>query len=64
MAGKKDTKADPASPVCYLDQGDAAYKGYLTSKEIVAELRRLMARIEDDRVHAKLMEIVRELEKP
>ena len=64
MAGEKDVKPDPASPVCYLGEGDPAYAGYLTGREIAGELRRIMARIQDDRVHGKLMEIVRELEKP
>jgi len=64
MAPDTKDKGDPASPVCYMSESDPAYAGYLGRAEIASELRRLMARIEDDRLHAKLMKIVRELEAP
>lgn len=60
MAPEDDDES--ASPVCYLGEGDPAYAGYLSDREIAAELRRLMGRVADGGVHAKLMEIVRALE--
>jgi hypothetical protein len=57
-----DEKTDPASPVCYLGEGDPGYAGYLSDTEVAAELRRLMGRVSDDRLHAKLLQLARELE--
>ena len=57
-----DEKADPASPVCYMGDGDLSYAGYLSDTAVAAELRRLMGRVSDDHLHAKLLQLARELE--
>ncbi len=57
-----EDRNEPSSPVCYMGEGDPAYAGYLSDREIVVELRRLMGRVADQDVHAKLLEIVRALE--
>jgi hypothetical protein len=46
-----------ASSVCSLDEAPDAWRGYLTPAEILAELDRLLPRIRDDALHAKLKAI-------
>ncbi|WP_374300310.1 hypothetical protein [Ferrovibrio sp.] len=52
-----DKPRPSASPACSLDEAPDAYRGYLTPAEIAAELDRLLPRIRDDRLHAKLKAI-------
>jgi hypothetical protein len=58
-----EDESTPTSLVCFLPQADAAHAGYLSRAEIALELRRLMARIKEDGLHARLKVIVEELEK-
>lgn len=52
-----DDEKPNASSVCNLDEATDAWRGYLTPAEIVAELDRLLPRIRDDALHAKLRAI-------
>jgi len=51
-------KPNPSSStVCSLDEAPDAWRGYLSPAEIVAELDKLLPRIRDDALHAKLKAI-------
>lgn len=47
----------PSSTVCSLDEAPDAWRGYLSPAEIAAELDKLLPRIRDDALHAKLKAI-------
>lgn len=47
----------PSSTVCRLDEAPDAWRGYLSPAEIAAELDKLLPRIRDDALHAKLQTI-------
>lgn len=47
----------PSSTVCSLDEAPEAWRGYLSPAEIAAELDKLLPRIRDDALHAKLKAI-------
>lgn len=47
----------PNSTVCSLDEAPDAWRGYLSPAELAAELDKLLPRIRDDAVHAKLKAI-------
>jgi len=47
----------PSSTVCSLDEAPDAWRGYLSPAEIAAELDKLLPRIRDDALHAKLKTI-------
>jgi hypothetical protein len=47
----------PSSTVCSLEEAPDAWRGYLSPVEIAAELDRLLPRIRDDALHAKLKAI-------
>lgn len=47
----------PSSTVCSLDEAPEVWRGYLSRPEIVAELDRLLPRIKDDALHARLKAI-------
>jgi hypothetical protein len=44
----------PSSTVCSLDEASDAWRGYLSPAELAAELDKLLSRIRDDALHAKL----------
>ncbi|PJI42030.1 hypothetical protein [Ferrovibrio sp.] len=51
-------KPNPSSStVCSLGEAPDAWRGYLSPAEIVAELDKLLPRIRDDALHAKLKAI-------
>jgi hypothetical protein len=52
-----DDEKPTASSVCSLDEAPDAWRGYLAPAEIVAELDRLLPRIRDNALHAKLKAI-------
>ena len=47
----------PNSTVCSLDEAPDAWRGYLSPAELAAELDRLLPRIRDNALHAKLKAI-------
>lgn len=47
----------PASAVCNLDEAPEAWRGYLSPAELAVELDKLLPRIRDDALHAKLKAI-------
>jgi hypothetical protein len=47
----------PSSTVCSLDEAPEAWRGYLSPAELATELDRLLPRIRDDALHAKLKAI-------
>lgn len=47
----------PSSTVCSLEEAPDAWRGYLSPSEIAAELDKLLPRIRDDALHAKLKAI-------
>lgn len=47
----------PSSTVCSLEEAPDAWRGYLSPAEIAAELDKLLPRIRDDVLHAKLKAI-------
>jgi hypothetical protein len=49
-----DKPNPPSSTVCSLDEAPDAWRGYLSPAEIVAELDKLLPRIRDDALHARL----------
>lgn len=53
-----EKKPNPSSStVCSLDEAPDAWRGYLSVPEIAAELDKLLPRIRDDALHAKLKAI-------
>lgn len=53
-----ETKPNPpSSTVCSLDEAPDVWRGYLSPAEIAAELDKLLPRIRDDALHAKLKAI-------
>jgi hypothetical protein len=52
-----DKPLPPASSVCSLEEAPDAWRGYLSPAEIAAELDRLLPRIRDDALHARLKAI-------
>lgn len=47
----------PSSTVCSLDEAPEAWRGYLSPAELAVELDKLLPRIRDDALHAKLKSI-------
>lgn len=47
----------PASAVCSLDEAPDVWRGYLSPAELAAELDKLLPRIRDDALHARLKAI-------
>ncbi len=47
----------PSSTTCNLDEAPDAWRGYLSPAELAAELDKLLPRIRDDALHAKLKSI-------
>ena len=52
-----DKPNPPNSTVCNLDEAPDAWRGYLSPAELAAELDKLLPRIRDDALHAKLKAI-------
>lgn len=52
-----DQPKPSASTVCSLDEAPDAWRGYLSPAEVAAELDRLLPRIRDDALHARLKAI-------
>lgn len=59
-----DKPNPPSSTVCSLDEAPDAWRGYLTPAELAAELDRLLPRIRDDALHARLKAIRDSLTNP
>lgn len=57
-----DKPQTSASNVCSLEEAPDAWRGYLSPAEIAAELDRLLLRVRDDALHAKLKAIRDELQ--
>ncbi len=47
----------PSSTTCNLDEAPDAWRGYLSPAELAAELDKLLPRIRDEALHAKLKSI-------
>ncbi|MFN3399593.1 MAG: hypothetical protein ACK4Z4_04570 [Ferrovibrio sp.] len=52
-----DKPNPPSSTTCSLDEAPDAWRGYLSPAELAAELDRLLPRIRDDALHARLKAI-------
>lgn len=52
-----DKPNPPSSTTCSLDEAPDVWRGYLSPAELAAELNKLLPRIRDDALHAKLKAI-------
>jgi hypothetical protein len=73
MSGAQDPDDKPSSPICYLDEADDRYSGFLNREELAAQLRDILAsratvaeklkvllpKVRDDAMHGEIAEALK-----